>query len=316
VNAKTKEMESLFNPLLALPEGLAREMRDKSKSLSKVSNFYGIYSITIYWIVAGIALSVAHVFNYHWLSIAAALILLAKAQYSLLLVAHDAGHRTLFSNRVWNDLVASYFASGPVGVGFYRSRRAHIDHHKFLYTHHDQEIDYHDIKNPTKYNFLVHLLSPLFGAYLWRKILFYFGRGLSRYQPTYTLTKGQSQRDKISVITAQLFLLGCAAFIDWRLYLLWVGAIVTTTACGHTIKAFCDHAHIPGEVFFLYSYRPSLVDRMLLGTIQAYHAEHHLFPNIPHYNLNKISSAVQDLPAVKLRHGYFSFMLEFFRKIN
>uniref|UniRef100_UPI004047CCCB fatty acid desaturase family protein n=1 Tax=Polynucleobacter sp. TaxID=2029855 RepID=UPI004047CCCB len=316
MNLKIQGCENPFNPLQELPAELAREIRNKSISLGKISNVRGIFSIAIYWMVAAIALLVAYVFNYHWLSVFITLIILAKAQYSLLLVAHDAGHRTLFSNWRWNDLTASFFVSGPVGVGFYRSRRAHLDHHKFLYTNNDQEIDYYDIKNLTKYGLIVHLLSPLFGAYVWRKILIYFGRGLRRYQPTFKLTKDQLQMDKVSILMAQLFLLGGAALIDWRLYLLWVGAIVTTTACGHTIKAFCDHAHIPGSLYFLYSYRPTLIDRMLLGTMQSCHAEHHLFPNIPHYNLDKISSAVQKLPGIGLRGGYFNFILEYFRKLK
>ena len=90
--------------------------------------------------------------------------------------------------------------------------------------------------------------------------------------------------------------------------------MVTLTAFFHRAKGFIDHAMLPGESPNLaYSYRVGALDRMCFGTLQAYHAEHHLFPGVPHYCLRLIFAKEADLPFVRRRGSYFGFLIAYYR---
>ena len=72
-------------------------------------------------------------------SCALAVILIAKAQYSLMISGHEAIHRLLFKDRRINDVIGSLICCAPMGIGFYRARAAHIDHHRHTLTERDEE---------------------------------------------------------------------------------------------------------------------------------------------------------------------------------
>jgi fatty acid desaturase len=246
-----------------------------------------------------------------------AFLMITKAQYSLLLSGHEAVHHSLFRSKKLNDVMGAYVCFGPMGVGFNVARAAHLDHHKYLLTERDVKLD-QQIPNPTKHKLIAHLLRPLFGYYLIKGALRVIGVTFeSRVKPTYVVTPGQRRADQCSILISSLVLLLVFSAIDWRLYILfWTGPLFTLLAFLHNMRAMLDHVRMPDEPEgVLYSYHVHWFDRLLVGTQQYRHAEHHLYPHVPHHKLALLEPITSQMPTVRYRRSTLSCLFQYYRML-
>ena len=131
------------------------------------------------------------------------------------------------------------------------------------------------------------------------------------------------------VIVCQCLLFTCFALAGywWAYFVLWVLPLVTFATFFNGFRTFADHADptIPVEHDNaderLISYESSAVERFFLSPFHMnYHAEHHLFPNVPHYHLPEIRRLMQASPElrarVKWRRGYLSAALAYIKAVR
>jgi fatty acid desaturase len=293
----------------------SREGANLARQISAASDAISIRDLAMCACLIAVGYGILIYTGFHWLSCIFAYFVVAKVQTTLLLSGHEAVHNSLFQNRKWNDLIGSYVCFAPMGVGFYRARASHLDHHGHLLTEQDEKLD-QQIEKPTRVKYLVHLIWPLFGSYMYRGVLRLLGWIPSRRaKPTYQITQSQRRADRISVAVSSLVLLIVLTAIDWRLYpFFWIGPLMTVTAFFHNAKGFLDHVPLSDERFgqYLYSYRVSWLDRLFVSVQQARHAEHHLYPQVPYHRLDQIEPVVRKMPGVRYRPGYLLFLFAYY----
>jgi fatty acid desaturase len=124
------------------------------------------------------------------------------------------------------------------------------------------------------------------------------------------------------VAGAQLVLLGLFALAgSWTTYFtLWLLPLTTLTVILNGLRAFCDHATVADEEDDerLATYASTPVERFFLAPFHMnFHAEHHLFPYVPHYRLPvlraHLSTADEYRAVIRWRAGYFGFVRQFLR---
>ena len=87
------------------------------------------------------------------------------------------------------------------------------------------------------------------------------------------------------------------------------------------IRAFCDHAvqdidDDRADPKRLISYHTPLVEAMFLAPHNMhFHAEHHLWPSIPYYNLPLAHAVVKNDPRVTVRGSYLPFLWSLFNNL-
>lgn len=256
--------------------------------------------------------------DFHWVTCILAFIVVAKVQNGLLLSSHEASHDLLFSNKRLNDWFGEYICSASFGFGYRRAKAAHMDHHKYLLSVRDHKID-QQIETPTLRRYLAHIFKPLLGSYLLKFLARHLGINVkSRAETEFTYTPEMAKADARGIILIQLALFIVLTALDWRLYIFfWALPVVTLTAFFHNAKGFLDHAALPDEsTGKLYSYNVTWLDRLFFGTQQAYHAEHHYYPWVPYYRLKNLRGIIEKMPDVRIRKGYFDFLLGYGRMMR
>ncbi len=86
------------------------------------------------------------------------------------------------------------------------------------------------------------------------------------------------------------------------LYLLWVGAYLTTNTLVTRIRAIAEHSMVPDPTDELRNTRTTLVswwERLLLAPNRVnYHLEHHLLMTVPHYHLPRMHRLLRERGAL------------------
>jgi fatty acid desaturase len=299
------------------PRALFKEGARLASSLPRASNLMGLRDLALPCALVAIAFTLLLQTHFNLFACVLGFFIISKAQYSLLLSGHEATHYLLFTDKRLNDLAGRYLCFAPMGVGFNIARAAHLDHHKYLLTEKDVKLD-QQIANPTKRKFILHILRPLFGYYLIKGGLRIFGVTVeSRVKPVYVVTPAQRQADQLSIIFTSLTLLVLFSALDWRLYLIfWLGPLFTLLAFLHNMRAMLDHMRMPDEPEgLLYSYKIRWFDRLLIGTQQYRHAEHHLYPHVPHHKLARLEPITRQMPSVAYRRSTLGCLIRYYRML-
>ncbi|MGH8129231.1 MAG: fatty acid desaturase family protein [Steroidobacteraceae bacterium] len=244
-------------------------------------------------------------------------------QYGLLILLHDASHTLLHPSRRVNDAIALWLIAAPCGSSFVNSRASHLRHHRHL----------GDPAGDPDY-FLYCSGEPAdkasVGAFLW-----HFAKLISGGQIFHTLFSEQ-RRDKdsrevkavdtvlglvpVAVVQAALLALFALAGHLEAYFLLWVLPLLTLAVFFNGLRVFCDHANVVDRTgaseSLLVSYLSNPVERFFVAPFHMnYHAEHHLCPFVPHYNLPRLRALILRSTAhrdqIQWRPGYLKFVAEF-----
>ncbi|MCA2998979.1 MAG: fatty acid desaturase [Rhodocyclaceae bacterium] len=278
-----------------------------------------------------IAIAAAFLFVTHWQTwwgYLVAVLLIGAAQYALFIMGHDAIHYTLHPQREVNDNVSKWLIHGPMCMGFEDGRRSHLKHHRLLGTAEDPDRYIHrlsDKNSPVRFLLFCSGLAT-------------FGKTVLKVTPFGRLLSGDNKstaksvektssvlfiyvRDRIPAIVAQLILIGAILWIGlpvWAYFALWIAPIYFFVFLPDEIRAFCDHAvkdidDDRADPDRLISYHPSLLEALFLAPHNMhFHAEHHLWPSIPYYNLPSAHAAIKSDPHITVRGSYLPFLWSLF----
>jgi fatty acid desaturase len=125
-------------------------------------------------------------------------------------------------------------------------------------------------------------------------------------------------KDRVPVMVAQVFIIGFLLFAlhlpIWSYLVLWIAPIYFFVFLPDEIRAFCEHSVLADPVLEehrLITFVPPLYEQLYFSPHNMnLHAEHHLWPRIPHYNLPKVRAALADQQAIKVRKSYLVFLGE------
>lgn len=228
-------------------------------------------------------------------------VVIALALNAFVLFLHEGMHHTLFKQRKVNDLL-SVFLGGTVAISYTAYRIMHLEHHEHLGDEHDPD-DYHNYTDNKKLVWLLHGVRVLAGS-----LLYLFLIPFKSWKLAGSEDKKRMLAEYAYIITLYAVLgltLPTSTFCRYHLWsLLLVGFMVN-------LRGFTQHGLAVPEDPYLASrsiHASPVVAFLLLN--ENYHLEHHLFPEIPSYNLRKLHDLIWSrLPRAVKNDSYSEFLL-------
>jgi fatty acid desaturase len=230
---------------------------------------------------------------------------------------HEAAHRTLFRSIALNDWAGNWLCAYPIWSDVHPYRGYHLKHHQKTWTKEDPDLG---LATP----------FPITRQSLWRKV----GRDLSgrtgwkRAGATWRRDMGLSQgrarrldftgtRNLAGVAVTNAILLATLTLAGHpTLYLLWVGAWLTTYSLVMRIRSIAEHS-MPGDPVSspLQNTRTTEArwwERLFIAPNRVnYHLEHHLATAVPHYRLPELHRLLRErgvLDGANVAHGYLEVL--------
>lgn len=295
-----------------------------ARSLAVLSPVRSIAEIGMSWLWI-IAIVFAYINFQSPLAFLLAFALIAAKQYALLILLHDGQHSLLHPKRRVSDILALWLLAAPCGSTFITSRKSHLLHHQNLGdAKEDPEFFFYSSGDPSPkmntYQFLRHLFMMASGGQIVHTLL-----GKREHSQTSVPKRSFDLVPFIPVMVVQSLIFGAFYFANNPgLYVgLWILPLVTLTVLLNTVRTFCDHAKAGPDVAGerLVTYESNLFERFFLAPYHMnYHAEHHLFPYIPHYHMPRLREILKSSPVysakIEYRGGYIAYILEFLRIQN
>ncbi len=242
------------------------------------------------------------------LTIVVALFVIGARQLGLAVIMHDAAHRAFFRSRRLNDFAGNWLAAYPIWSDLQPYRPYHLQHHAKTGGPEDPDIGLIRPFPITRSSLLRKIGRDLSGSTGWKFAKAAWRRTFGRWG-----TDPVATRAARGVLVTNLVLLGLlAAFGHPELYLLWVGAWLTTHTLVTRFRSIAEHALTPDPDDPLGNTRTTIAswwERLLLAPNRVnYHLEHHLLMTVPHYNLPRMHRLLRDRGALDhacVEQGYW-----------
>ena len=228
----------------------------------------------------------------------------AIAVSTFILFLHEGMHNTLFANRFWNRWISAALG-WTFCLSFTAYKVMHTRHHQYLGDERDPD-DYNNYVKAKPVLWAMHYFRLILGPYLYLLLI-----------PFLALRYG-SPTERRHVIEEYIVLglvYTLAAFIipgQWLLFLWFIPLIITAHMT--SIRGLTQHGITNAQDPFIASrsiQASRIVSFCLLN--ENYHLEHHLFPEIPSYNLEKVHALIWPrLPRVVTGTSYLAFLFKFF----
>ena len=235
--------------------------------------------------------------------IVAALFVIGARQLGFGVLMHEASHRSLLSNRRVNDVVGNWLCAYPVWSDIRPYRPYHLQHHAKTWTDEDPDLG---LANPfpiTRESLRRKIWRDLSGQTGWKRLKATVQRDLGTSRGRVKRNFDAGLEALHGVVLTNLVLLGLLASAGHpALYLLWIGAWLTTYSLAMRIRSIAEHAMIPDPSDEMRNTRTTVArwwERLLLApNCVNYHLEHHLLPTVPHYNLRRMHRMLRDRGAL------------------
>jgi fatty acid desaturase len=266
----------------------------------------GFFSLL--WL-AGIALGLAGLGTegvWHWPLRVAGIVSAALALNAYFLLTHEGHHRLLFRNARINS-IANILLSVPLLHSPTAYRVLHELHHRFLGGPGDPD-HFHNYTSDARLRWALHWVRLSIGTLVYMPMI-----------PIIAVRRAQPA-DRRAIVLEYAVMLAIwwpvFAFIPMRVLLqVWLipGVLVGYISA---VRAVAQHALTPGDDPLLASRSVAsnaVVAFFLLN--ENFHLEHHLFPEVPSYNLPRLRQLVQSrLPYTVEAPSYTRFMLRFIER--
>ena len=260
--------------------------REEIAALHRKSDLRGLWSIAVNWGLIAAALALV-AWRPHPLTVIPALVLLGNRQLGLAVLMHDCGHRALFRTRALNRWVGSWLCAAPVVSDLDAYMKKHAKHHVSAGSEDDPDLDNYRPYAVSKASFRRKILRDLTGRTGLRTLVSIWRGGGARLFVRPLIANG--------VLFGVLWALGR----PW-LWLLWLGAWLTTNMLFARIRQAAEHAVVP-DLFdpdprkHTRTTLPRLWERLTLAPNHVnFHLEHHLLPTVPPYRLPAMHRILRD----------------------
>jgi len=274
------------------PSWRAALSREEINELLEMSDWKSWLSVVLNWALVAAAMALVALWP-NPLTVVLALFLIGARQLGMAVLMHEASHRSLFRNRRVNDFVGNWLSAYPIWSDLQPYRPYHLQHHAHTGQPDDPDLGLIRPFPITRTSLRRKIWRDLsgqtgikFARGAWRRSISRFGDPIGR-------------RATIGVIVTNAVLLGVLALLGHpALYLLWLGAWLTTNTLVTRIRAIAEHALTPDQGDALRNTRTTLaspLERLFLAPNRVnYHLEHHLLMTVPHYNLPRMHQLLRE----------------------
>ena len=263
--------------------------RDEWLTLSSRSRFMGLALLAHCWLVIGLAMAIGVTWP---VTIPLMVMVIGTRQLGLFILMHDAAHGLLHPNRHINDTAAKWFGGSELDV----YRPYHLQHHRFVQQTADPDL-------------VLSAPFPITPASLKRKIwrdlsgqTFFkqrFGplanklKNCGSIRAAWPLIALEVKNQRVFFITNGLGLLVFASVgLWWAWVLMWLLPMASWLPLVTRLRNIAEHALVAENnadpLRHARTTLASFVERALIAPYWVnYHGEHHMFTQIPCWNLPK-----------------------------
>ncbi|MEO7128636.1 MAG: fatty acid desaturase family protein [Rhodoferax sp.] len=258
-------------------------------ALSGRSPSKGVLLIVHCWVVIALAMAMGVIWP---ITIPVAVVIIGTRQLGLFVLMHDGAHALLHPDRKVNDWLADWFCSSTLQA----YRPYHLQHHRFVQQTEDPDLVLSAPFPITRESFARKVWRDLSGQTFYKQ----------RLATTVKLIRDRSVDESVlrllwgAIMKARRFwignVLGLAAFsafgLWWAWLLMWLLPMVTWLPLVSRIRNIAEHALIAqNEANPLLQARTThagWLERALVAPYYVnYHCEHHMFTQVPCWNLPK-----------------------------
>jgi fatty acid desaturase len=286
--------------------------RDEIAELLEMNDLHTWISIAVNWGLVAASFALVAL-SPGVLTVLVALVLIGTRQLGLAVLMHEASHRSLLGNRRLNDWVGNWLCAYPVWSDLHPYRAYHLQHHAKTWTEEDPDLALATPFPVTRASFRRKVWRDLSGRTGIKFARARWGAAMARWR------RGD-RRGRIALIgfvTTNAALLGLLWLTGYpALYLLWIGAWLTTHTLVTRIRAIAEHSMVSDPTDELQHTRTTVAswwERLLLAPNRVnYHLEHHLVMTMPHYNLPRFHQLMQQrglLDAANVERGGYLAVL-------
>jgi fatty acid desaturase len=255
-----------------------------------------------------------------WWAAAVAFLTIGNRQYALSVLTHEGDHSTLFTRRRANDIFAQVALCAPVGVDFHGERVNHRRHHDLLACASDPDRYLYSVEDKSTHgSFLLFLLGlTMFPRALRKALRGGDGPAAAPSLPA-ALRSFVARRGATLAAQGLIFVAICTRFSGWYYLAFWIAPIYPLVFVPHKVRMFCEHAQpvtpdAAADARRLITFTPGWIERLLFSPYHLnLHAEHHLWPFVPYYNLPRLHAVLAERPEVEVRRSYVGFLVRYFR---
>lgn len=224
---------------------------------------------------------------------------------AFVLLLHEGMHHVLLRSPFWNRWI-SVLLGGCVLISYTAYQVMHEAHHRHLGDPRDPD-EYRNYTSSSALLWALHYMRLLVGAFLYVLLI-----------PVLAWRRG-GPRERLHILQ-EYALLGAAWTAAFRivpfplLLRAWLLPLVAVAAMTQ-LRGFTQHGITdPSDPLLASrSIHPSPVVRFLVLN-ENYHLEHHLYPEIPSYNLRRVHLLLRDrLPRCVTGSSYSGFLARFLR---
>lgn len=309
----------------------------RAKVLKTVTPATSFLGIALHWAEIIAALVIFYLYPSWWLYIPVFMFMSAR-QYGLAILLHDAQHGLLHPNKTVNACLGTWLIAAPLGSEFSTSQKSHLDHH-FHFGSPDDDPDYalYCFGNPSPKQSTWQIAILFIGKLMGGKI----GEMLRKSDATAAKASARPAgapagivtrvlrlpQQMRTVIVVHLILLAVLtwAFGWWGYVTLWAFPLATFAAFYNDFRIFCEHSLVGKDAAQaderMTSFMSNPVERFFFAPNHMnYHAEHHIFPYVPHWNLPELRKSVKACPElndrIQWRSSYFGHLIAYIRGIK
>jgi len=255
-------------------------------------------SIVVDWGLIGAAMALV-AFAPNPLTILVAIAVIGSRQLGLAILMHEAAHRTLLSNRRWNDWVGNWLCAYPVYLDVFPYRNYHLRHHARTWAADDPDLPLATPFPITPASLRRKIWRDLSGRTGWKRLKYTLKGDLGMSPGLGQRSANPGWQSFRGMVITNVVLLGILAIVGHPLlYLLWVASWFTTYSLVTRIRSIAEHAMIPDPADELRNTRTTLArwwERLLIAPNYVnYHLEHHLLMTVPHYNLRRLHRLLRE----------------------
>ncbi|MFN8369494.1 MAG: fatty acid desaturase family protein [Bacteriovoracaceae bacterium] len=303
--------------------------RDEIKQLTKLSDLKGFQSLFTTWFLIFFSL---FLFDFwpNFITGIFAVVIIGGRHLALAILMHEASHSTLFKTKWLNEFMGKWFCAYPNWQDLLRYRIHHLKHHNFTSLKGDPDLDLVENFPITRKSLMRKFFRDLIGITgikrVYGSLLIDFG--FIEYTVSSSVRKIDQSGRRVSeivltglknikgvVIFNSLFFILLNHWGKGYLFLLWVGAYLTTFSFFIRIRSIAEHAGLKVSTSFFENTRTVYANILARVTVAPhyvnYHLEHHLLISIPCFNLKKLHAKLSQkklLNELNFANGYIEVL--------
>jgi fatty acid desaturase len=226
--------------------------------------------------------------------------ILAARLHSLTLIMHDGAHYLLHPRVLVNDFLSNVFASFPLALSTEVYRKTHWKHHQFTQTMKDP--NYVIMQNEPNWHYPKKMEEVK--KLLWKDIFFIGMKDHLVILKDWQVIPNLAFTSSLEKICFPVFVLGVLSLVYWtgaweQFLVFQAGAMLINPLA--RLRAMSEHAHYESEgqdkahkLEETPTINAGALERFFFAPFNTNrHLEHHLYPTIPYYNLEKAHAMVE-----------------------